>query len=195
MENEFLLKEYECCYEQLRYYDSRNTSILKYIFSLSTAVATAQFAIFKFAKASNTIFFIGHSFLSIVVFVTTLLLFLSMLQNRLYFIYIAKQINAIRSYYINVISKDFNNQLYTSVNFSAFKLSSVHTFQLLGVSFISSIFAGLSAYSIYPVLDTSPCSIAGFIVFIIVLLAEFIGAVIYLKINGGKKADEAIHKI
>ncbi|HVO67537.1 MAG TPA: hypothetical protein VMT12_13755 [Syntrophales bacterium] len=45
MSNEYLMKEYELCFEQLRYYDDRNTNMLKYLFSLTSAVATAQFAV------------------------------------------------------------------------------------------------------------------------------------------------------
>jgi hypothetical protein len=31
MEHEYLLKEYELCFEQLRFYDTRHESLLKYM--------------------------------------------------------------------------------------------------------------------------------------------------------------------
>lgn len=95
MANEYLLKEYEQCYIQLRYYDDRHSSILKYLFSLTGAVATAQFAIYKFVQAPTQGFFACQAFLSLIVFIATLLLYLAMLQNRLYFVYIARQLNAL----------------------------------------------------------------------------------------------------
>ena len=117
-----------------------------------------------------------------------------MLQNRLYFVYIARQINAIRGYLMETEAKGFsNNQLYTSTDFSAFKPSSVHTFQLLGASLISSMFAGLSAYAISPALSNTTCTGGAFIVFFVVGLTETIGGFLYLSINGKKTADQSVH--
>ena len=45
MAHEYLLKEYELCFEQLRFYDQRQESLLKYAITLTSAIATAQFAI------------------------------------------------------------------------------------------------------------------------------------------------------
>jgi hypothetical protein len=45
--NEFLHKEYELCFEQLRFYDERQSNLLKFLFTLTSAVATAQFALYK----------------------------------------------------------------------------------------------------------------------------------------------------
>ncbi len=51
------------------------------------------------------------------------LLYLAMLQNRLYFVFVARQPNAIRGYLIKVAAEWFEkNQMYTSTNFPALKL-------------------------------------------------------------------------
>jgi len=194
MSNEYLMKEYELCFEQLRYYDDRNTNMLKYLFSLTSAVATAQFAVYKFLQGPSQGFFVCQVFLSSVVFVATLLLYLALLQNRLYFVYIARQLNAIRGYLMENEAPNFrNNQLYTSVDFPALKPGSVHTFQLLGAALLSSLFAGISAYSLYPSLGQAPCFATAFTTFILVLLAEIMGGVAYLAGAGKKSADQAIH--
>jgi len=134
MPHEYLLKEYELCFEQLRFYDKRHESILKYTFSLTSAVATAQFAIYKLLNGVPSTFFRCSLFLSGLVFVSTLLLLLEMLQNRLYFVYVARQLNAIRGYLMHAAAGGFNsNQMYTSTNFPALKLFSVHTFQILAL--------------------------------------------------------------
>ena len=57
MGDNFLIKEYEICFEQLRYYDNRQSHLLQYLFTLSSAVATAQFAVYKFLKAPTQGFF------------------------------------------------------------------------------------------------------------------------------------------
>jgi hypothetical protein len=65
-------------------------------------------------------FFRFAAILSGLVFIATLLLFLALLQNRLYFVYVARQLNAIRGYLMQVEAHDFkNNQMYTSTNFPA----------------------------------------------------------------------------
>jgi len=194
MSNEYLMKEYELCFEQLRFYDERHSNILKYLFSLTSAVATAQFAIYKLFKGATHGFFTCQAFLSIVVFIATLLLFLSMLQNRLYFVYIARQLNAIRGYLMETEAKGFlNNQLYTSADFPALKPSSVHSFQLLGAALISSMFAGLSVYAIGAALVNETDTFTAIIVFFVVCIAEIGGGIKYLANSGGRDADHAIH--
>jgi hypothetical protein len=96
MPSEFLLKEYDLCFEQLRFYDARQEELLKYLFTLTSATAAAQFAVLQFLTKPCTAFFAAQGFLFSVVFTASVLLYLMMLQNRLYFVFIARQINAIR---------------------------------------------------------------------------------------------------
>ena len=194
MSNEYLMKEYELCFQQLRYYDDRNTNLLKYLFSLTSAIATAQFAVYKFLQGPSLDFFVCQAFLSSIVFISTLLLYLALLQNRLYFVYIARQLNAIRGYLMENEAPQFrNNQLYTSTDFPALKPGSVHTFQLLGAAFLSSLFAGISAYSFYPSVGKLPCVATASLTFFLVLITEIIGGMVYLSSASKKSADHAIH--
>ncbi len=191
---EFLMKEYELCFEQLRFYDKRHEDLLKYLFSLTSAVATAQFAVFKFLKGPTQGFFGCQAFLSIIVFIATLLLFMAMLQNRLYFVYIARQLNAIRGFLMDTEASGFkNNQLYTSTDFSALKPSSVHTFQMLGAALLSSLFAGLSCYAICPAFGEKACFGMALTATIIVAVIEIAGGIRYLSEKGQKTADAAVH--
>ncbi len=58
MESEFLNKEYELSYQQLRFYDEKHSSLIKFLATLATAVTTAQFGILKFIGGEpNDIFF------------------------------------------------------------------------------------------------------------------------------------------
>jgi len=193
--NQFLLKEYEFCFEQLRFYDNRQENLLKYLFTLTTSVATAQFAIYKLIHTTDSRFFIFQSFLSVIVFIASTLLFLSMLQNRLYFVFVAKQINAIRGFFLSTDSADFkNNQLYTSTSFSALKVFSVHTFQMIGAAMLCGLYAGSFSYGLASLSQSYDYkNIYSVTVFIIVSFLFTVGGSIYLFINGRKKADEAIH--
>lgn len=192
--NEYLHKEYELCFEQLRFYDTRHSSILKYLFSLTSAVATAQFAVFKFLKGPTQEFFACQAFLSVVVFIATLLLFLAMLQNRLYFVYIARQLNAIRGYLMDTEAEGFtDNQLYTNTDFPALKPSSVHSFQLLGAALISAMFAALSAYATCKALASGSSLSSAVLVGLVVAGVEIGGGIKYLSGVGRKTADHAVH--
>lgn len=194
MAHEYLLKEYELCFQQLRFYDERHSNILKYLFTLTSAVATAQFAVYKFLQGPTAGFFACQAFLSAIVFVATLLLYLSMLQNRLYFVYIARQLNAIRGFLMDSEAGDFtNNQLYTSTDFPALKPSSVHTFQLTGAALVSSLFAGLSCFAICSAVGGKPCVLLAVLVFIAVGASEILGGIKYLSASGTRTADDAIH--
>ena len=194
-EVDFLIKEYELCFEQLRFYDNRQENLLKYLFTLTTSVATAQFAIYKLIHTTDSRFFIFQSFLSVIVFIASTLLFLSMLQNRLYFVFVAKQINAIRGFFLSTDSADFkNNQLYTSTSFSALKVFSVHTFQMIGAAMLCGLYAGSFSYGLASLSQSYDYkNIYSVTVFIIVSFLFTVGGSIYLFINGRKKADEAIH--
>lgn len=195
MAHEYLLKEYELCFEQLRFYDTRHESLLKYSFSLTSAVATAQFGIYQLLHGATAAFFQCGAFLSGLIFITSALLFLAMLQNRLYFVYVARHINAIRGYLMEVEAKGFKgNQMYTSTDFPALQPLSLQTLQILGTALISSCFAGASAFAIRPAMGGEPRLTLGIWILLLALLLEVGGAIAYLESSGRKPADEAIHR-
>ncbi len=190
----YLLKEYELCHDQLRYYDTRHANILKYFFSLTSAVATAQFAVFQFFEGITNTFFACQAFLAIVVFVSTLLFYFMMLQNRLYFVYTARQINALRGYFMEHEAGNFvDNQLYTKVKFSAFKITSVHTFQLFGAAFVSAMYVSLAIYAFCRAVDQSCSFYVPFLIGLLILVIEISVGIKYLSSASGKTADAAIH--
>ena len=140
------------------------------------------------------VFFGCQAFLSCVVFIATLLLYIILLQNRLYFVAIAKQLNAIRGYLMATEASDFHgNQLYTTTDFPALKPSSVHTFQIIGAALLSSLFAGISSYSLTPVMGASPSIGYATLTFFVILIAEVGGGIKYLASSDGLSADEVIH--
>lgn len=195
MPSEFLLKEYGLCFEQLRFYDSRQQELLKYLFTLTSATAAAQFAVLQFLGKPTIVFFAAQGFLSLVVFTASLLLYLMMLQNRLYFVFIARQINAIRKHMLQTDAIAFaENQLYTSTSFSAFKWSSVHSFQMLGASMISSLFAAVSTFGILHAIKASGTLLSAVFVWLAVLATEVFAGAIYLKSANKKGADTAVHQ-
>lgn len=193
----FLKDEYQHCFEQLRFYDTRNAELLKYLSSLSAAAATAQFAIFKFLNTISTDFYIWQSLLSFLVYVASVLLVLAMTQNRLYFIFVARQLNAIRRHGLSTDAIDFkDNQLWLDTDFPAVKPHSVHTYQIIGSILISSVFAGSSVFGLLAALS-SPlwlCWIFAAIFFFLSAVKQHNWVFNYLTKKGQANADTAVHR-
>jgi hypothetical protein len=122
MTNQFLHKEYDLCFGQLRFYDERQSNLLKFFFSFVSAIAASQFAIYKLFNSLTEEFFVFFTFLSLVVLVSSILIFMAMVQNRLYFVFMARQINALRGHLMKKEAAEFTeNQLYTKTDFSAMR--------------------------------------------------------------------------
>jgi hypothetical protein len=159
MANEYLLKEYELCFEQLRFYDTRQEGLLKYLCSLTAAVATAQFAVYQLLHGATAEFLI-------------------------------------RGYLMKVAAEGFEkNQMYTSTNFPALKPLSVHTFQLLGATLISSLFAAASAYGLFAFLSEKLNVVMAGAAFLVVFIVEAGGGILHLHFQGRSTADRAIHHV
>ncbi len=195
MGNEFLYKEYELSYEQLRFYDQKHSTLQRFVFTLCSSVATALFAILKFIGSPTTSFYQFQSLISFLLFVATLICYLSLIQNRLYFVFVARQLNSLRGHFLDTEAQAFRakNQMYTSTDFPAAKWSSLHTLQFISVSIVSALFGSIAVYS----LNKYYCDNASFCLaiaaFIVLLFAEVFGGFIYLKTKGSQKADTAVH--
>lgn len=193
MADEFLLKEYDACFEQLRFYDRRQAELLRNLLTLSSASILAMVAIYKIEKVFNSEFLLIFSLSSIVVTVCCVLIYLSMLQNRVYFVYVARQINAIRGFFLENESNNFNaNQMYTGTNFSAAKPMSIHTMMLAGASFFTALFAGIALLG-FSWIDGSPNWVVAVALTIVIFLAATVGGYNYLNNQTLKSADNAVH--
>jgi len=192
--SEFLLKEYEMCFEQLRFYDMRQEEMLKYMFTLTSAAAAAQFAILQFLGQASMIFFAAQGFFCIVVFVATVLLYLMMLRNRLYFVFVTRQLNAVRKHMLETEAPGFaDNRMWLASDFPAFKWGSVHTFQMLGAVVISALFAAAAVFGSLRAASCGGASATAAVVFIVVGMGEALGGALHLKRCGAQTADAATH--
>jgi len=194
MSDNFLYKEYELCFNQLQFYDNRQINLIKYLITITSSVATALFALYKFLEEPTQEFYLCQTFLTAIIFIVSVLIYLSMLQNRLYFVFVARQLNAIRKFFLENETSDFkDNQLYTSTDFPAIKHSSVHSLLFIGATILSSLFAGASIYSFLLYIQYGSLWWIGILGFIVLFGIEFGGGVAYLTSSGKKSADDAIH--
>ena len=194
MANDFLHKEYDQCFQQLRFYDERQFHLLTYLCTLTSAVASAIFVLYQLLAKESYAFYAALMVLGLIVFVACVLLFLAMLQNRLYFVFTARQINAIRSHCLKHESPEFtDNQMYTSTNFPAAKPLSVHTMGLVGTAVLVSLYASAVAFGASQLMTgTGNVAIAVGALVATLLVCSF-GGFDYLKSQSEKAADRAIH--
>lgn len=181
MPEEFLLKEYELCFEQLRFYDKREESILKYTFSLVSAVATALFTLYKYFQDQRwQIPREGFAAVLILLFLITLLLFFAAVSNRYYFVTTARQLNAIRRHFLQEADRaghpdafgTTKNRMWEDPDWPFLQISSLHTYIMMGLAVISSLMAAASVY-VHTINSASECRwVAVVLAFALALGAE-----------------------
>lgn len=196
MDNTFLYKEYEECFKQLRYYDDRQFSLLRFAITISSSVAMGVFAIYKLFGNAVPKFWLAFVFISFVVCWSIFLIFWMMVRNRLYYIFSARQVNSIRKHLIKKEAQDFfeKNQMYVSVNISAFKKNSIQTVMFMGVLLLSTLFCCFCMGALVYYFGANFIStiwfsfIAGFMFFLINISAAYS----YLKKKDNLDSDAAI---
>jgi hypothetical protein len=160
---EFTRKDFELCFEQLKFYDDRQISALKYIFLISSGAASLVFTVYGLVETANPVFFGFLAFLAFVIFLTTLILYCSALQNRIYFVLTAGHINRIRKYFMYQLIPD--DYYYYERRF-ALNWKSAHTYIMVGSTVFSALFLGLFVYFIRPA-SGQTASIRDFIITVV----------------------------
>lgn len=101
--NEFILSEYQQCFEHMRHYESIAQDLLKFSFTYYSAIITLSLGIYQFYfnksdTGNPSLLFIAV--LLILSFIVGNLIILLLARNRKYFIDVAHQVNSIRSYFL-----------------------------------------------------------------------------------------------
>lgn len=97
---DFLINEYNQCFEQMRHYDNVQGFMMSFGISFYTAIATLMYFIYK----QNIVEPMKHNYIKFVIllaFYVGLLLFFFFIRNRRYFAIVARQVNSIRNYFLN----------------------------------------------------------------------------------------------
>ena len=147
--DEFIKTEYEQCLSLVKYYDERHQSLVKFCAGLSSAVPSLLLAIFQLGDDVAIHFWKFTAVISIGTALGLLAMFTVLIQTRLYFIYPARQVNAIRKEALIIQSGFTNNQMYLDTNFNAFKWASTQTLLNGFVALQAGLFVGLFIFSIY----------------------------------------------
>lgn len=125
---DFLKVEYESCLGLIRYYDERHLSLVKFTTAVSSSVISLIFGFRAFSPSTQSYFWSFAAALTGVAALGLLTIFFAMVQNRLYFVYPARQVNAIRRMMLAKVTAEFiDNQMYTSTDVRAFKFFSLQS--------------------------------------------------------------------
>jgi len=146
--NEFLKLEYEQCMALVKYYDERYHTLVKFAAGLSSGVPTLLLGFYGLGNKVAAMFWDVAVFVFLVTMIGLVSILAAITQTRLYFVYPARQINAIRGEFLQTEAKEFtNNQMYLDTSFNAFRWSSSHTIQQAMVALQIGLFAGLTSFA------------------------------------------------
>jgi hypothetical protein len=146
--DEFLKLEYEQCLGLIKYYDERHQSLVKFCAGLSSAVPSLLLAIFQLGSEVTPYFWKFTTLISGVTAIGLLAIYTVLIQTRLYFIYPARQVNAIRRTVLSTHTGFTDNQMYLDTSFNALKWTSSHTLLNAFVALQIGSFISLVLYSV-----------------------------------------------
>ena len=160
MENvkfDFLLKEYDEMFAEKRYYDGRFYSLLSLYISLITFTVTAVVIV------TNVISFqanVLNGIVSLFDCLVGIIIFISLYFNRVNYVKVCRQINAIRNFCLRNYCSDFApfNHMYTNDKFPKYNmLKSIHFILMVFLAVCNSIFLSfailLFLYSYFQILS------------------------------------------
>lgn len=187
-DTKFLYEEFKHCCSMLRYYDQLQSGYLKYSVTLSTTVLALVTSILKLFPESGLEVNEVLVLIFVSLFIGNLLMTLMMVRNRIYYVFCANQVSAIRRYLIENEIPDFlsYNKMYLS-SLTGAKLMSTQMILIWGVS----LYATFSLWGSLYFLGLSVM----YSIIISVLYCLFVGilAFDYIKRKTDKKSDEAIN--
>lgn len=194
--SEFLETEYEKCLDLVKFYDERQYNLVKFSAAVTSVVPTLLVGIYKAGGGVDSYFWHFVLLASVAATVALISVFLGIVQTRLYFIYPARQVNAIRAHLIKPNEKSgFVNQMYSSINFSAFKWLSTQTLMMLFVALEIGFFVSISIYAAYSIVPkTLMLGVVASIVGSVSSISLLVAAGVYLKTSSKKAADQSIHR-
>jgi hypothetical protein len=138
----FLLKEYDQCFNQMRHYDNVSVSMIKFAFSIYSALGTIAFAIYQFLYRNENSLNVIIGSIALFTFLVGFIIVLMLTRNRLYFVSVAKQVNRIRnlSIYKSKSVFDFKSALPYDPNIpKAFNIRSIYLITIFLLCFMNSV--------------------------------------------------------
>ena len=195
--DDFLRIEYDGCLDLLKYYDDRHLSLVKFAMGASSSIVSLMFGFYTISTGAQPYFWHFAAILSGVATLGLLAVFAAMVQNRLYFVYPARQVNAIRRAMLARVSTEFSdNQMYLTTDVRAFKFLSLHTLMNLLVAMQIGGFLAFCCFAIFVEVEDAVRSVLQALGVAVVVSVTLFGlSAAYLNHRGQYHPDRAVHLI
>lgn len=192
---DFLKRDFEQCFEQMRYYDNQINSMCKFIWTAYTALFAFIIGCQKYAldnqQVANGVRWACLGAL-IVAIALGLCLYGIIVRNRVYFVIVTRYINEHRGFFLETRPLGFNNESGIYVEWQKvpyFNPMGSQSFFMYITCFLNGIIIGLISYLL---LNNQVCLLTHFIVGIISFFLLLTLTIIYLKSKEGKKGAGAV---
>jgi hypothetical protein len=171
-------------------------SLVKFTTGISSSIVSLIFGLHTLSVADHDYFWHFASVLAGVALLGLFTMFVAIVQNRLYFVYPTRQVNAIRRAMLTKIADDFSdNQMYLTTRVGAFKLLSLHTVMNLLVAMQVGAFAGLFWFSLtFDTAKVASSTLTAVMIAVIVSFTLFCLSGVYLTRQGRLHPDVSVHK-
>ena len=195
--DDFLKTEYEGCLDLLKHYDERHLSLVKFATGVSNGAVTLIFGFYALSSDAHSHFWYFAAALSGTAATGLLTVFAAMVQNRLYFIYPARQVNAIRRAMLgNLVTEFSDNQMYLTTDVRPFKFLSMHTLMNFLVALQVGVFLAFSWFAMtVDFAEVAPSIVRALIGAALTTVLVFGLSAVYLIITGRYHPDRAIHLV
>ncbi len=148
----FLLEEFNQCFAHMRHYDNIKLSLIKFIFSFYSVIATLSFTLERYFyyehNTKSVDMFLGIIFVS--TFFMGFVIIIMLIQNRKYFIRVARQVNSIRGTFLgmaNEVGLTFENFLDADASKPvALNIRSTHLLLIYILCMANSVFLSFAGF-------------------------------------------------
>ena len=151
----FLERDFNQCFEQMRYYDTQIVEILKFLFTAETALIGAGLAVYKYGEASKVDYVLPSVAAISIGLLLGFFMFSLAVINRIYFVKVARYVNEQRSLFVNQHPLGFMNEAGMPTDFHHPSYFSWNSTQICFIYVIGAINTALFAALLYLVLAKS----------------------------------------
>jgi hypothetical protein len=141
--------EYDASLSLLKYYDEREVSLVKYATGLSSALGGVVFGAKQLGPPLESVFWPLVALFAGSVWTGLVAVYLCMIENRLYFVFPARQANWLRGILLAEVDALAENQMFLSTGVPAYRPRSAHSSMLMIVSLQVGAALGLSMFAAY----------------------------------------------
>lgn len=188
----FLERDYNQCFQQMRYYDSQVFDILKFMFTAYSVLAGVSLGLYQFGLKESKNLTLPAIAALIIGLLLGLFMFALAIRNRVYFVQLARYINEQRGFFFQHKPHGFENKskMYTKhtqppfLNWRSSQLFLTYILATLN----SALFGVLIFISFTAWWKWCLVMIASIVMFAIQILIE----IIYLRSRENKSSSEAI---